>query len=132
MIVAVGRRLVQRTHHVLPRQTLHAGGEQARAVLWLDGVRRAAEVVVIVGTAAVERVLRERRRPVAVEQVQVCEVPVTGGTIAPGLGATERDRRTSAQRRRHVTTECRQRGERRRAHRRSRRSRRENCNVIVI
>jgi len=100
MIVAIGWRLVQRTHHVLPSQALHAGREQARAVLRLNGVRRAAEVViVVVATAAVERVLRERRRPIAVEQVQVCEVSVTGGTVAPGLRAAERDRRTRAQRR---------------------------------
>jgi len=85
--------LVQWTHHVLSSQALHAGREQARAVLWLDGVRRAAKVVVVVvATAAVERVLRERRRPIAVEQVQVCKIPVTGGTVAPGLRAAERDR----------------------------------------
>lgn len=100
VIVPVRRRLVQWAHHVLPSQALHAGREQARAVLWLDGVRRAAKVVVVVvvvATAAVERVLRERRRSIAVEQVQVCKVPVTGGTVAPGLRAAERDRRTRAQ-----------------------------------
>lgn len=112
VIVAVGRGLVQRAQlHVLPGQTLHAGREQARAVLRLGRVlsAAAAEVVVVV----VERVLCKRRRTVVVEQVQVRQVSVTGraAAVTPWLGAAQRDRRTSAQRRRHVSSERGQRGE---------------------
>lgn len=63
VVVAVRRRLVQRAHHILPGQTLHASREQTRTVLRL-GCVWCAEIVVV----GVERVLRgEWRRSVAVE-----------------------------------------------------------------
>lgn len=150
-VVSVGWRMVQLSGGA--HQLLHAGcgREQAgRAVLRLYGVRRAAKpVVVVVGVVGVvgvvvgvtavvvERVLNGERRlravvhaVTAVEQVEVCQFPVTGGRgscrgrVAPWLGASECDRWAASQWRGHVAAERGERGEGRGADHRRRGRRR--------